>query len=74
MLWLGKPGGRLESAHRLRKLMVGATRWLQALTVLGDVRRDPEIRGILSPNCDFIDAGFWVVLPLEQIRVLNKDL
>ena len=52
MLWLGNPGGRLESAHRLKKLMVGATRWLQALTVLGDVRRDPEIRGILSPNCN----------------------
>ena len=39
---MGKPGGRPESAHRLRKLMVGATRWLQALTVLLDVRREPE--------------------------------
>ena len=23
---------------------------------------------------DFIDAGFWVVLPLDQIQALNKDL
>ena len=26
--WLGKPGGRAESVHRLRKLMVGAMCWL----------------------------------------------
>ena len=61
MLWLGKPGGRLESAHRLKKLMVGATRWLQALTVLGDVRRDPEIRGILSPNCAVSTINFCLL-------------
>jgi hypothetical protein len=23
---------------------------------------------------DFIEAGFWVVLPLEQVRELDKDL
>ena len=23
---------------------------------------------------DFIKAGFWVVLPLDQVRALNKDL
>ena len=23
---------------------------------------------------DFIEAGFWVVLPLDQVRALNKDL
>ena len=23
---------------------------------------------------DFIEAGFWVVLPLAQVQALNKDL
>ena len=23
---------------------------------------------------DFIEAGFWVVLPLEQVRSLGRDL
>ena len=50
--WLGKPGGQPESAHRLRKLMVRGTHWRWTLAVLGDVRRDPEIRVILSPNCN----------------------
>ena len=36
--------------------MVGETRRRRALAVLGDVRRDPEIRGILSPNCPFTDG------------------
>ena len=41
--WLGKPGGWLESVHRLRKLMVGETHWLQALMVCEDVRREPRM-------------------------------
>ena len=42
VLWLGKPGGWPESAHRLRKLMVGVMHWLQALKVLEDVRMEPR--------------------------------
>ena len=42
VFWLvGKPGGRPDIEHRLRKLMVEKMRWRRLVVVLEDVRKEP---------------------------------